>query len=193
MRPAHHQSCLAHHLRTARELRDQLQNAAEPSGRRSRTVRDFLQPLMGWIQRVCHARQEAAQAGQPATASQPRRARWLGELDRLGRRPRPEPEVETFRQRLVKHRDRLLAFVEHPQGQPTNNAAEQALRPSVILRKLTFGHRSAQGAHHHSVLSSWIHTARKQNAAPRAVLEQLLAEPPCQAKALLYPNAPDTS
>ncbi len=193
VQPAHHQSCLAHHLRTARQLQEQLQLTAGKAGPPSRTVQDFLQPLIAWIQRVCLARQQAAHAGQPATALQPRRARWLRQLDQLCRRPRPEPEVETFRQRLVKHRDRLLAFVEHPQGQPTNNAAEQALRPSVILRKLTFGHRSDAGAQHHSVLSSLIQTARKQGAAPRTVLEKLLCDQPRQAQAALYPNAPDTS
>jgi hypothetical protein len=193
VQPLHHQSCLSHHLRTARDLQQQLQNPAGKPGSRSRTVQDFLQPLMGWIQRVCHARQQAARAGQPATVLQSRRARWLRQLDQLCRRPRPEPEVETFRQRLVKHRDRLLAFVEHPQGQPTNNAAEQALRPSVILRKITFGHRSSHGAHHHSVLSSLIQTARKQGAAPRTIFAKLLCNQSPQAQAALYAGAPDTS
>jgi hypothetical protein len=193
VQPAHHQSCLSHHLRTAHALQEQLHNAPGKPAPRSRTVQDFLQPLIGWIQRVCHARQLTAQAGQPATALKPRRARWLRQLDRICRPPRPEPEVETFRQRLVKHRERLLAFVEHPEGQPTNNAAEQALRPSVILRKITFGNRSAAGAHHHSVLTSLIQTAHKQGAAPRTVLEKLLCDQPRQAQAALYPNAHDTS
>ncbi|MCK7487299.1 MAG: transposase [Bacillus subtilis] len=161
--------------------------------RRSRTRADFLQPLIRWIQRVCHARQQAAEAGQPATCLKPRCARWLQQLDQICRRPRPEPDVETFRQRLIKHRDRLLAFVEHPDGQPTNNAAEQALRPSVILRKITFGNRSAAGARNHSVITSLIQTAGKQSAAPRDVLEKLFCDQPNQAQAALYPNAPDTS
>ena len=191
--PAHHQSCLAHHLRTARDLQEQLENTPRKSGPRSRTIKDFLQPLIQWIQRVCHARQQAAQAGQPATALKPRRANWLKQLDRICARPLPEAGAETFRQRLVKHRERLLAFVEHPEGQPTNNAAEQALRPSVILRKITFGNRSAAGALHHSIITSLIQTAAKQAAAPRTVLQQLFCDQPAQARASLYPNSPDTS
>ncbi|MCK7487301.1 MAG: IS66 family transposase [Bacillus subtilis] len=193
VQPAHRQSCLAHHLRTAEDLQAQLENAPPKLRRRSRTRADFLQPLIRWIQRVCHARQQAAEAGQPATCLKPRCARWLQQLDQICRRPRPEPDVETFRQRLIKHRDRLLAFVEHPDGQPTNNAAEQALRPSVILRKITFGNRSAAGARNHSVITSLIQTAGKQSAAPRDVLEKLFCDQPNQAQAALYPNAPDTS
>ena len=191
--PAHHQSCLAHHLRTARDLQEQLENTPRKSGPRSRTIKDFLQPLIQWIQRVCHARQQAAQASKPATALKPRRANWLKQLDRICARPLPEAGAETFRQRLVKHRERLLAFVEHPEGQPTNNAAEQALRPSVILRKITFGNRSAAGALHHSIITSLIQTAAKQAAAPRTVLQQLFCDQPAQARASLYPNSPDTS
>ena len=86
-----------------------------------------------------------------------------------------------------------LAFVEHPEGQPTNNAAEQALRPSVILRKITFGNRSAAGALHHSIITSLIRTAAKQAAAPRTVLQQLFCDQPAQARTSLYPNSPDTS
>ena len=114
-------------------------------------------------------------------------------MDRICRQPRPEREVETFRRRLVQERERLLAFVEHPEGQPTNNAAEQALRPSVILRKITFGNRSAAGAQNHSVITSLIQTAGKQGVAPRVVLEKLFCNQSAQAQAALYPNAPDTS
>jgi hypothetical protein len=32
-------------------------------------------------------------------------------------------------------------FLDHPEVPPTNNLAEQALRPLVVLRKLTFGSR----------------------------------------------------
>jgi len=191
--PAHRQSCLAHHLRKARDLQEQLANAPRKPGRRSRTADRFLQPLIGWIQRVCQAAQETRQAGQPATLLKRRRARWLRQLDRICARPLPEPDAQTFRQRLVKHRDRLLAFVEHPEGQPTNNAAEQALRPSVILRKITFGNRSPAGAQNHSVITSLIQTAGKQGAPPRTVLEQLFCDQPLQAQATLFPNFPDTS
>jgi hypothetical protein len=38
-----------------------------------------------------------------------------------------------------------------------------------------------------------IQTARKQGAAPRAVLEKILCDQPRHAQAALYPNAPDTS
>jgi transposase len=193
VQPAHRQSCLSHHLRHAEDLQEQLTKAPGEPGRHSRTISNFLQPLTGWVKRVCKARQQAAEAGQPATSLKPRCVGWLKQLDRICGRALPEPEVETFRQRLVRHRDRLLAFVEHAEGQPTNNAAEQALRPSVILRKLTFGNRSEAGAHNHSVITSLIQTAKKQGAAPRDVLEKLLCDKPLEAQAALYPGNPDAS
>jgi transposase len=191
--PQHRQSCLSHHLRTARELQQLLQKSPAPTGRTSPTLNSFLQPLERWIQRVCRARRQATQRDRPATSLKPRCRAWLHELDDICRPPLPEPEVETFRLRLLKDRDQLLAFVHHPSGQPTNNAAEQALRPSVILRKITFGNRSTSGARNHSLITSLIHTAAKQGASLRGVLEKILCDRPAQAQLALYPHAPDSS
>jgi len=41
-----------------------------------------------------------------------------------------------------------------------NNAAERAIRPNVIIRKITNGHRSESGAHSHKVLMSVKETCR---------------------------------
>jgi transposase len=43
---------------------------------------------------------------------------------------------------------------------PTNNAAERALRPSVIFRKVTNGFRSIWGADIHALIRSVIGTCR---------------------------------
>ena len=37
-------------------------------------------------------------------------------------------------------------FVDDPRVPPTNNLAERKLRPLVVLRKITFGHRTKAGA-----------------------------------------------
>ena len=46
---------------------------------------------------------------------------------------------------LFQHCDRLFAFIEHPGVEPTNNAAERALRHAVIWRKNCFGNQSSKG------------------------------------------------
>jgi transposase len=47
---------------------------------------------------------------------------------------------------LYDHREWLWTFVDVEGIEPTNNAAERALRPAVIYRKLSFGTQSAAGS-----------------------------------------------
>ena len=49
-------------------------------------------------------------------------------------------------QKLLDHFDALWTFVYRHGIDPTNNAAERALRFAVILRKLTFGTHSVEGS-----------------------------------------------
>ena len=48
-------------------------------------------------------------------------------------------------QELLDHEDALWTFVREEGVEPTNNAAEQALRPAVLWRKSCFGAQSATG------------------------------------------------
>jgi transposase len=48
-------------------------------------------------------------------------------------------------QELLAHEDALWTFVREERVEPTNNAAEQALRPAVLWRKGCFGAQSAAG------------------------------------------------
>jgi len=58
------------------------------------------------------------------------------------------PLAKTLRtcQELLKWESALWTFVEHSGIEPTNNAAEQALRPAVIWRRLSFGSQSEAGS-----------------------------------------------
>lgn len=53
--------------------------------------------------------------------------------------------VRTCRQ-LLKLEEALWTFVDYPGVEPTNNAAERALRPAVIWRRLSFGSKSQTGS-----------------------------------------------
>ena len=46
---------------------------------------------------------------------------------------------------LLKHWDGLFTFLEHEGVEPTNNAAERAIRPAVQWLKISFGNQSAEG------------------------------------------------
>ena len=47
---------------------------------------------------------------------------------------------------LLRHERSLWVFLEHKAVEPTNNAAERALRPAVLWRKRSFGTDSAAGS-----------------------------------------------
>ena len=83
-------------------------------------------------------------------------------------------DTERIRQRIIKHNNELLTFLEHPEIEPTNNRAERYLRPSVIMRKLMFGNRSDDGAHNHSVIMSIIQTGILNNIRPLDIFVGLL-------------------
>lgn len=71
--------------------------------------------------------------------------------------------VRGFCTDLYEHRERLWVFVDVAGVEPTNNAAEQALRQAVIWRKLSFGTRSASGSRFVERVLSVIETCRRQN------------------------------
>ena len=64
--------------------------------------------------------------------------------------------------RLSKYREEWFTFVNHPDVTETNNAAERGIRPSVVMRKITGGNRSEQGARNHEVIKSVMQTWNKQ-------------------------------
>lgn len=87
------------------------------------------------------------------------REQYQERLLRLG-----EPYAKTdakqsvMAQRITRFSSELFTFVEHPQVPSENNAAERAIRPSVIDRKVTGGTRSEKGSHTKSVLMSLFRT-----------------------------------
>jgi transposase len=70
--------------------------------------------------------------------------------------------VHGFCKELWEHRERLWRFVDNEGIEPTNNAAEQALRHAVIWRKLSFGTQSAAGSQFVERMLTVIETCRRQ-------------------------------
>ena len=56
--------------------------------------------------------------------------------------------------RLRREKGMLFTFLEEDGVDWNNNAAERALRSSVVIRKITYGNKSDEGAHAHAVLMS---------------------------------------
>lgn len=90
------------------------------------------------------------------------------------------PSVDSQRlwRRFHKHRSALLLFLERDDVPPTNNASEQALRNSVIYRKVTGGFRSNWGADLYANLLSILESARRQALSIFAILSSIFSPDP---------------
>ena len=74
---------------------------------------------------------------------------------------RRHPELKRLSKRLIKYRDELYVFIKTGVD-ATNNAAEREVRPAVLMRKMSYGNRSDQGAENQAILMSMIRTATKR-------------------------------
>ncbi len=87
------------------------------------------------------------------------------------------PDSRNLRRRFLRHRDHVFTFLVVPHVPPTNNASEQALRNSVIYRKVTGGFRSDWGAAAYANVISVIETARRRGQNLLDTLLSLLTSP----------------
>jgi transposase len=79
-----------------------------------------------------------------------------------------------FQKHMVRHQDELLTFLEVPGMDPSNNLAEQEIRPAVVLRKISAGNRTLEGAYVHEHLASLSRTAQRNGIPFVTLLPQLL-------------------
>lgn len=54
-------------------------------------------------------------------------------------------DVRNLARAFYVHWDKLFTFIEQEGVEPTNNVSEQAMRLFVLIRKITYGNRSAKG------------------------------------------------
>ncbi len=86
-------------------------------------------------------------------------------------------KTEKWRKKLLAHQDELYKCLFHPTSDFNNNFAERMLRPSVIMRKITYGNRSDKGIKNHSVIMSLLQTARLHNHHPAKIFYQIFTKP----------------
>ncbi len=76
--------------------------------------------------------------------------------------------------RICQYLDELFTFVEYPHVASGNNAAERAIRPAVIARKISGGTRSAKGSQTKTRLMSVFATWALQGKEPIAACAQMI-------------------
>lgn len=172
------QKCLAHLARTARDW----QKVTPPES----AAYAFFDDVKAWVQRGCRFHCRRAR-GELSPTELTQEAAWLREeLLRLQTCPVDHEKALTLQGRIRKHAPEWLVFVDDPRVPPTNNLAERALRPLVVLRKITFGHRTQAGARRMAKLMTVQETGRRHGHRPTKIFYGLFTRPPNDVLRDLY-------
>jgi transposase len=163
-RAARHQICLAHQLRELQYVLDK---------ERSAWARDC-QALFRLAIHRAHQRDRGQVWGAAYTAAV---AAIERRCDALLTTPVEGAEASRLWVRFREHRASLFGFLYDPAVPPTNNASEQALRHSVVHRKVTGGFRSDWGADAHAIVTTVLDTARKRGEDLLTTLHAALGLP----------------
>ncbi|MBV8265259.1 MAG: IS66 family transposase [Planctomycetaceae bacterium] len=152
---ARRQTCLVHLLRELKTV--------EKSGRPGPHWPAFAKKLRRLLGDAIRLRKRD---DVPAAEYASRRARLTIRLDELIATAWEDTDAKRLIQRLRRHRDDLLTFLDEPNVPFDNNHAERAIRPAVMIRKNSFGNRSERGADAQAVLMSVYRTLQQRGHAP---------------------------
>lgn len=102
------------------------------------------------------------------------RSRFRGSLREILNLKPKSPEGQRLLKRYLKIQEHLLLFLDDETVPPTNNSSEQALRWSVVFRKVTHGFRSDWGAELFAQVRSLVNTARRQGISAFEAISRAL-------------------
>ena len=172
------QKCLAHLARTARDWQ-KLTKAGS-------TDFEFFNAVKQFVKRGCDFHR-ARGKGLLDAAQDAAETKWLKEEQaRLESWILTHNKARTLQARIVTFRKEWLVFVGDSRVPPTNNLAEQALRPLVVLRKITFGHRCRKGGERMAALMSVAETARRHGHQVSQIFLALMTQSPGKVLRQLY-------
>jgi transposase len=159
------QRCLTHLLREVKELGEADASFADcPLSRKlSRWCKEALRLKKRW--------KELGDAPYEMKAS-----RLEDRLDGLAQSRWDHPDATRLCKRLTRHRQELTRFLWDEKLDGTNNAAERALRPAVVMRKITGGSRSASAAAAWAKLASLVRTAEQRGLGVYDATQKLVLD-----------------
>jgi len=170
------QRCWVHLIRDLKELSEK--NADIPE-------------VSSWVDAVMSVFRRAKKTVKKKLAEGERIRLRRGFEDELRRLCKPYLNVKSAPQRVLAERmerfmGELFTFVECPEVPSENNAAERAIRPAVVARKISGGTRSPRGSNTASVLRSLFETwaLQGQNTidACREMIARAATAPPAPAQ-----------
>lgn len=146
----------------------------------------FFEAIKQFVKLACdfHRRRRV---GELSDAEQsPRKMQLREELSRLETCAVSHEKAVALQARLLRHAGEWLVFLDDPRVPPTNNLAERDLRPLVVLRKITFGSRSDDGAKRMAALMTVGETARRRGHRVSRFYFELFTRPPDRLLRRLY-------
>jgi hypothetical protein len=182
------QSCLSHIITKAKEIKREHELLSQSE---KETATDlFCDQVIALFKEACSTGAKLTSADISSSAAKGLENRLVKQLRKICKKPLGFKPAETLRTYLAGTDQKyLFTFLRHPGVPPTNNHAEQSIRHLVIFRKTSFGTRSESGMKTHSVLTSLVQTARRQNVPPLHFLHTLLTVSTTDAQAALYKNS----
>ncbi len=150
-----HQICWAHLLRNSKDLVEHYSEAK------------YIHKRMKYIYK------KAVKLNHKANEEE--KEELLHWMDLIASRNYKSTEVYKFVKSVCRyHRDNLFRFVDNQEIESTNNRAESGLRPAVVIRKISGGSRSEDGAEVTAKLLSVLQTIKIQTGNPYQGLLNLL-------------------
>jgi hypothetical protein len=158
------QSCLVHLLRDLKHV-EKYKSTADDWPAFAKKLRR----LIGDAIRLWRVRGELPQASYTS-----RRNCLHERLSELIETPWQNKQAKRLVKRLRRHQNDILTFLDHENVPFENNHAEREIRPAVIIRKNSYGNRSAQGADCQAVLMSVFRTLKQRGHHPIQTILQAL-------------------
>jgi hypothetical protein len=163
-RAEHHQICLAHQLRDRQYVIDREQSA-------------WARECQALFRRTIHRAHQRDRGGLWGAAYAAAVRKIDATCDHLLATPVPGVEASRLWVRFREQRGHLFVFLYDPAVPPNNNASEQALRPSVVHRKVSGALSLRMGADAHATVATVLDTARKRGDELLAVFQATLGLP----------------
>jgi transposase len=159
-----HQQCVAHSLRRAHSLEENL------TGRAKLFPRQVIDLMQGALDiRDAYHQGELDRADLEVAFEM-----HCDDLYRLTARPRCNPLNDTFARHLNNHGPEWFLFLLEPSQPATNYLAEQALRMPISNRKVFGGNRTDAGCQAQVITASTIQTCRQQKRSALAFLRDAM-------------------
>lgn len=164
---AYHQTCLSHLIRRCEDL----VKVASHSGSR------FPLAVLRLLQKGLALRDRYQLAEISLHGLYVATGRVENSLDYLLAHTFRLPANRRLAKHLIHEQPHIFTFLHCPGVDPTNNAAEQAIRPAVVARKTWGGNRTHNGAHAQQVLASILRTFWQQGKDSFSALTKLMRAP----------------